>query len=82
MPPFWISAFLDFAPASYAEGVGFWAALTGYGVSDPRGDDGEFATLLPPDGDDFLRVQRLGNGPDRIHRHSARARSPTTATWS
>src|SRR4051794_5212653 len=29
--------------------------------------DGEFVTLAPPDGDDYLRVQRLGGGPGRPH---------------
>lgn len=67
MKPFWVSAFLDFAPEHFDEGVRFWSALTTYDVSASRGVDGEFATLLPPDGDDFLRVQRLGDGPDRIH---------------
>ena len=65
--PFWLSAFLDFAPGDFERGVAFWSAVTGYAVSARRGPDTEFATLLPPDGDDFLRVQRLGAGPGRIH---------------
>ena len=36
-------------------------------MSPSRGENGEFATLMPPDGDDFLRVQRLADGPSRIH---------------
>lgn len=67
MTPFWVSAFLDFAPDHFEEGVRFWSTLTGYDVSPARGEDGEFATLVPPDGDDFLRVQRLTDGEDRIH---------------
>ncbi|NHA00388.1 VOC family protein [Nocardioides sp. W3-2-3] len=67
MSPFWVSAFLDSAPEHHQEGVGFWQAATGYAVSAPRGDGAEFATLVPPDGDDFLRVQRLRQGPDRVH---------------
>jgi len=66
-PPFWLSAFLDFAPDEYARGVGFWSTVTGYAASPTRGDGGEFATLVPPDGDDYLRVQRLGAGSGRIH---------------
>lgn len=57
--PFWVSAFLDFAPGHFDRGVAFWRAVTGYDVSARRGDDGEFATLESPDGDDHLRVQRL-----------------------
>lgn len=65
--PFWISAFLDLAPGEHAAATGFWAAVTGYDVSPPRGGEGEFTTLVPPQGDDYLRVQRLGTGPSRIH---------------
>lgn len=65
--PFWLSAFLDFAPDEFAKAVEFWRAITGYDLSPTRGDDGEFATLIPPDGDGFLRVQRLREGPSRIH---------------
>lgn len=65
--PFWVSAFLDFPPDGYDRGVEFWQGVTGYGISDRRGVDGEFATLVPPEGDDYLRVQRLGDGPGRVH---------------
>lgn len=64
---FWTSAFLDFAPPVFDAGVRFWADVTGYTVSPARGEDDEFATLLPPTGDDFLRVQRLADGPGRLH---------------
>lgn len=65
--PFWLSAFLDLAPEGHAPGVEFWSAVTGYAVSPPRGVDGEFTTLLPPTGDDYLRIQRLGSGSSRLH---------------
>jgi len=65
--PFWVSAFLDLAPADLDRAVEFWQGVTGYRLSERRGADGELATLLPPDGDDYLRVQRLGEGPGRIH---------------
>ena len=65
--PFWISAFLDFAADDFERGVTFWAQVTGCRVSPRRGDDGEFATLVPPDGDDFLRVQELREGPGGLH---------------
>jgi hypothetical protein len=67
MSPRWVTAFLDSAGAHHHESVGFWQEATGYAVSAPRGDDGEFATLVPPDGDAYLRVQRLHQGHDRIH---------------
>lgn len=65
--PFWLSAFVDLAPPDAERAVEFWRGVTGYALSAPRGTTGEFATLVPPDGDDFLRVQRLADGPSRIH---------------
>ena len=65
--PFWISAFLDLPATSYDGGVRFWSEVTGYAVSAPRGEHREFATLVPDDGDDFLRVQRVQDGPGGVH---------------
>jgi len=65
--PYWLSAFLDFPPDRYDAGVAFWEAVTGFQRSASRGPHDEFATLLPPDGDDYLRVQRVGDGPPRLH---------------
>lgn len=67
MSPFWITAFLDFSADGFDDGLRFWSALTTYDVSPRRGKVGEFATLVPRDGDAFLRVQRLRDGEDRIH---------------
>lgn len=64
---FWLTAFLDLAPADVDAGVDHWRRVTGYDLSPWRGVDGEFASLLPPDADDHLRVQRLGSGPSRLH---------------
>lgn len=63
----WLSAFIDFQADHFDAGASFWASVTGYAVSPSRGENDEFATLVPPDGDDFLRVQRLVAGPTRIH---------------
>ena len=63
----WVTLFLDLPAASYDAGVEFWCGVTGYSLSESRGADGEFATFVPPQGDAFLRVQRLGTGPERTH---------------
>ncbi|MDT3445737.1 MULTISPECIES: VOC family protein [unclassified Pseudofrankia] len=63
----WLTAFLDFPAERFERGVAFWRAVTATTLSPPRGEAGEFATLVPPDGDAFLRVQRLGDGPARVH---------------
>jgi hypothetical protein len=65
--PFWVSAFLDLPETSHERGAAFWSAVTGYVVSPPRGERREFATLVPAEGDDFLRVQRVSDGPGGIH---------------
>jgi len=65
--PFWVSAFLDLPASSFAPGVAFWRAVTGYALSSSRGEHQEFATLVPPEGDEFLRVQRVQDGPGGIH---------------
>lgn len=65
--PFWVTAFLDFAPGDLDRGLAFWRDVTGYAVSPRRGAADEFASLLPPDGDDYLRVQGLAAGDGRVH---------------
>jgi hypothetical protein len=67
MHPTWLTAFLDFAPDEFDAGVAFWQEVTGYGLSGRRGEHDEFATLLPPYGDPYLRVQRLGDVDQGIH---------------
>jgi hypothetical protein len=63
----WLTIFLDFPAGSFAAGTAFWQAVTGSGLSPARGADGEFATLLPPAGDAYLRVQRLRDGAGGCH---------------
>lgn len=67
MTPFWYSGFLDLDAASYDAGLAFWRDVSGWSVSAARGEDGEFVTLEPEDGDALLRVQRLASGGSRIH---------------
>ena len=63
----WLTIFLDFPAASFDPGVAFWRAVTGYGLSAARGADGQFATLMPPSGDAYLRVQRIADGAGGCH---------------
>jgi len=65
--PAWLTAFLDLTADEYDEAVAFWQGVTGYGLSPSRGADDEFATLLPPEGDAFLRVQRIASGTSGMH---------------
>ena len=63
----WLSAFIDQPESTFEEGSRFWQTVTGSGISPRRGDHEEFATLLPPTGDPFLRVQRTADGSAGVH---------------
>jgi hypothetical protein len=63
----WVTVFLDLPAASFDAAAAFWGQVTGYGLSPSRGANGEFATLLPPSGDAYLRVQRVRSGPGGCH---------------
>lgn len=65
--PTWVSAFLDLPAEGFEQAVDFWAGVTGFAVSERRGANLEFATLVPPEGDDYLRVQRLEEGAPGVH---------------
>lgn len=61
----WLTAFLDSPPGVAA--VDFWRAVTACGLSSRRGERQEFATLLPPRGDAYLRVQDILDGRADCH---------------
>jgi hypothetical protein len=63
----WMTAFLDLPAAKLDTGTAFWRAVTGSGLSSSRGEYDEFATFIPRDGDPYLKVQRIADGPPRIH---------------
>jgi hypothetical protein len=63
----WLTAFLDLPAPVFDDDVSFWLEVTDTELSAPRGEHGEFASLLPATGDPWLKVQRLHNGPPRIH---------------
>jgi hypothetical protein len=63
----WMTGFFDFPVRRFPAGRDFWLGVTGYALSPPRGPKGDFATLLPSDGDAYLRVQRIYDGPAACH---------------
>ncbi|HEY7260501.1 MAG TPA: VOC family protein [Trebonia sp.] len=63
----WMTVFLDFRADAFEAGVAFWREVTGCGLSEFRGPAKDFATLLPPSGDAYLRVQRLLSGGGGCH---------------
>jgi hypothetical protein len=62
----WLDVFLDVPGPVAADVRAFWSAVTGWTESSPRGDRGQFRSLLPPAGRACLRVQELAEGP-RVH---------------
>ena len=63
----WLTAFIDLPADAFSSSVRFWEQVTGSTLSAARGERHEFATLLPPDGDAYLRVQRLDDEPAGCH---------------
>jgi len=59
----WVTAFLDTDEARAGEVERFWCAVSGSTLSSRRGDRQEFVTLLPPDGEPFLRAQTVVQSP-------------------
>ncbi|GGU33527.1 VOC family protein [Nocardioides albus] len=64
--PAWFHLFLDVPRSHWEEAYGFWSAATGWALSPPRGEDGQFLTLVPQTGDPWLKMQAHDSGP-RVH---------------
>ncbi|NNH71096.1 VOC family protein [Nocardia uniformis] len=62
----WIWVFLDRPAARFDESAQFWTAITETRVSETRGENSEFVTLLPESGAPSVKMQAV---PDdtRIH---------------
>jgi hypothetical protein len=67
MPVTWTTAMMDLPADTLDAATRFWCAVAGATRSPSRGPEQEFRTLLPPAGDPALKVQRLGDGPARVH---------------
>ncbi|MFE3095935.1 VOC family protein [Streptomyces sp. NPDC059248] len=64
----WVYAFVDRPFEEFAGAAEFWTAVTGTRLSAPRGDKGEFATLLPDAAvaDPHIKVQGVADGGDAV----------------
>lgn len=67
MHPTWLTIFLDLPDAGDPPGRRFWPAATGYSLSPPRGERGEFVSLVPPTGGTHLKIQRREAGASGVH---------------
>ncbi|MFJ5301909.1 VOC family protein [Streptomyces sp. NPDC088350] len=64
----WTYAFVDRPLALLDPARAFWTAVTDTRLSQPRGERGEFVTLLPEEGTDAcVKMQGVGSGPGGAH---------------
>ncbi|MFD5819462.1 VOC family protein [Streptomyces sp. NPDC127038] len=63
----WTHVFVDRPAADLGTALGFWTAVTGTEPSEPRGERGEFVTLLPGEGDACVKAQGVQDGPGGAH---------------
>jgi hypothetical protein len=64
----WTYAFIDRPAPVLDRARSFWTAVTDTRLSEPRGGQGEFATLLPDDGSDAcVKVQGVADGAGGAH---------------
>ncbi|MFC5212384.1 VOC family protein [Streptomyces coerulescens] len=64
----WTYAFIDRPVESFAPAHAFWTAVTDTELSEFRGEQGEFVTLLPRGGADAcVKAQGVGSGPGGAH---------------
>ncbi|HZF92634.1 VOC family protein [Streptomyces sp.] len=64
----WTYAFIDRPAPALDRARDFWTAVTDTRLSAPRGDSGEFATLLPGGGADAcVKVQEVDSGDGGAH---------------
>ena len=59
----WLTAFLDTPEDLAPRTEAFWCAVSGSVLSARRGPRGEFTTLLPGDGDPYLKAQVVVQSP-------------------
>lgn len=63
----WTYAFIDRPTGLLGSAHAFWTAVTDTRVSETRGAQGEFVTLLPDAGDPCVRVQGVDSGDGGAH---------------
>ncbi|MFE2044087.1 VOC family protein [Streptomyces sp. NPDC059477] len=66
----WTHAFIDRPADRFDTACAFWTAVTDTHLSEPRGDRGEFTTLLPGaegGADACVKVQGIASGPGGAH---------------
>ncbi|MEU9139843.1 VOC family protein [Streptomyces sp. NPDC048404] len=78
----WTHVFVDRPAAELGRALGFWTAVTGTTLSEPRGDQGEFVTLLPGEGDACVKAQSVGDGAGGAHLDLSVEDVPALVEWA
>jgi hypothetical protein len=63
----WTYVFVDRPMKAFGPSCDFWTAVTGTKLSETRGDQGEFVTLLPDGADACVKAQGVGAGDGGAH---------------
>ncbi|SES37044.1 hypothetical protein SAMN04487983_104632 [Streptomyces sp. yr375] len=66
-PVRWAYAFVDRPAALFERACAFWTAVTDTALSELRGGDGEFATLLAAGADPCVKIQAVAGGTGGAH---------------
>ncbi|MGC4981392.1 VOC family protein [Streptomyces sp. DT193] len=78
----WTHVFVDRPAAELGRALGFWTAATGTKLSEPRGGQGEFVTLLPGEGDACVKAQGVGDGVGGAHLDLSVEDVPALVEWA
>lgn len=62
----WLQLFLDVPLAEWQRSVDFWSAATAWSALQPRGEEGQFTSLVPETGEGWVQLQAIDGAP-RIH---------------
>ena len=63
----WVTVFGDVPGERAPDALGFWARVLDHRPGTPRGAQGEYLPLLPPDGDGYIWLQRTVDGAGGWH---------------
>ncbi|GAB2949489.1 VOC family protein [Streptomyces heilongjiangensis] len=63
----WTYAFIDRPESGFEQACAFWRTVTATEPSTPRGERGEFVTLLPARGDACVKAQAVDVGDGGVH---------------
>ncbi|WP_406374451.1 VOC family protein [Streptomyces sp. NBC_00647] len=66
-PVRWTYAFVDRPGRDFGAALDFWTSVTETTLSEPRGDQGEFVTLLPGGADACVKAQGVADGTGGAH---------------